>query len=130
MNSRKVCSSNEEINYENIPTQRNEIKQKNNKSQINKENKISLKYINNMRMSINPISSRTKKFQRNILEVKDIKLNKISRNNNIKGFKIMKKIGNKTNINHNKNKSVISNTHLIPGNIKKNQNNIPHINQI
>ena len=30
MNSRKVCSSNEEINYENIPTQRNEIKQKNN----------------------------------------------------------------------------------------------------
>ena len=130
MNSRKVCSSNEELNYENIPTQRNEIKQKNNKSQNNKENKISLKYINNMRMSINPISSRSKKFQRNILEVKDIKLNKISRNNNIKEFKIMKKIGNKTSINHNKNKSVINNTHLIPGNINKNQNNIPHINQI
>ena len=130
MNSRKVCSSNEEINYENIPTQRNEIKQKNNKSQNNKEKKISLKYINNMRMSINPISSRSKKFQRNILEVKDIKLNKISRNNNIKEFKIMKKIGNKTSINHNKNKSVINNTHLIPGNINKNQSNIPHINQI
>ena len=130
MNSGKVCPFNEKIDYENIPTLRNDQKQQNNKRNNTKENKVNPKFIYSMRMPINPISSRSKKFQKNLVEVKDIKLNKISRNNNIKEFKIMKNINNKSNNKHNKNKSVINNTHLIQRNTNKIQNIVSPINKI